>query len=466
MNPDSHDLIQRHMAGLLTEDEAAVLQTRLKADTELRRLYLHYMNLDVALEAQAGSRDRVIDLVRAAPLPEKKTSGRWLSWLPLTAAAAVVAFAGMALLWVLKAQQPWIAEMVEAQEAHWEGSTLPTETGSSLSAGRLRLVEGLARLRFSSGAEVTLEGPVEMELINPLLCRLHRGSMVAHVPETAHGFSVLTPTATLIDHGTDFGISSDSIGNARVHVMQGEVELRHSSGAAPVRLATREMADITPERVLPVAPMEAEPRQLSVELSPPSFAAEITTRSGRGTSAFVSEVPGEGGDQSPILLLKNSLTQTGFGRKVLLRFDLGAFPDAQAITEAQLTFNMVPTGSGYASRANEARIVAYALTEHTETSWQPKALKWPTQPAFHANAGKVDESLAVRVGEVVVPRGVQSGAFSIRSVRLSEAMKSAGHRPLTIILVRENPVEQETGLVLGIAGNRHPVLQPPTLSVR
>jgi len=92
MNPDSHDLIQRHMAGLLTDDEAAVLQTRLKADTDLRRLYLHYMNLDVALEAQAGSRDRVIDLLRAAPLTQHKPAGRWFSWRSLTVAVAGIVF--------------------------------------------------------------------------------------------------------------------------------------------------------------------------------------------------------------------------------------------------------------------------------------------------------------------------------------------------------------------------------------
>lgn len=92
MNPDSHDLIQRHMAGLLTEDEAAALQTRLKADTDLRSLYLHYMNLDVALEAQAGSRDRVIDLLQAAPLTQHKPAGRWFSWRSLTAAAAGIVF--------------------------------------------------------------------------------------------------------------------------------------------------------------------------------------------------------------------------------------------------------------------------------------------------------------------------------------------------------------------------------------
>jgi hypothetical protein len=92
MNSDSHDLIQRHMAGLLTNDEAAALQTRLKADTDLRRLYLHYMNLDVALEAQAGVRDRGMDLLRSVPMAENKRIGRWLSWRPLTAAAAGIAF--------------------------------------------------------------------------------------------------------------------------------------------------------------------------------------------------------------------------------------------------------------------------------------------------------------------------------------------------------------------------------------
>jgi hypothetical protein len=78
----------------------------------------------------------------------------------------------------------------------------------------------------------------------------------------------------------------------------------------------------------------------------------------------------------------------------------------------------------------------------------------------------VDLSQAVRVGEITVPRGVQSGSFSIRDPRLADCIRAAGGRSLTFILVRENPIEHETGLVLGIAGNRHPTLRPPTLSVR
>jgi hypothetical protein len=453
------ELFTAHAAQTLDPAEHKELQTHLRNNEEARHWWFVHQDVEIGLRAHVAA-ERL-----AAPEARARVASPWLSWRPLTAAAALI-FLGVVSGRFVVAREDRFVELVETQEARWDGSTLPTEAGSKLGTGRLRLSEGLARLRFSSGAEVTLEGPVELELFNPLLCRLHRGSLVAHVPETAHGFSVLTASARVIDHGTDFGISSDSIGNARVNVMRGEIELRHSSGAKPVRLATREMAEITPNRVLPVARMEDEPRNLNSALASPPYAAEITTHSGDGRSAFVSEVPGEGGDQAPILLLKNSLHERGFGRKVLLRFDLSAFSDPQSLTEARLTFNLVPTGSGYASRANEARIVAYAMTDPTESSWHPKNLKWSSQPAFHANAGNVDESRAVRVGEVVVPRGVQSGAFSIRSTRLSEIIRSAGNRPLTIILVRENPIEHESGLVLGIAGNRHPTVHPPTLSVR
>jgi hypothetical protein len=37
---------------------------------------------------------------------------------------------------------------------------------------------------------------------------------------------------------------------------------------------------------------------------------------------------------------------------------------------------------------------------------------------------------------------------------------------LTLVIVRENRIEVGGGLVLGIAGNRHPMLPPPTLRVR
>ena len=62
MNHDWHDLIQHYIAGTLADDEALALQNALKSDADLRALYLDYMNLDVALEAHAGSREAVNEM--------------------------------------------------------------------------------------------------------------------------------------------------------------------------------------------------------------------------------------------------------------------------------------------------------------------------------------------------------------------------------------------------------------------
>lgn len=250
MNPDSNDLIQRHMAGLLTDDEAAALQTSLKADTDLRRLYLHYMNLDVALEAQAGSRDRVIDLLRAAPLPENKPAVRWHSWRPLTAAAALVLFFGGWVIGSSTRKAPPISEKLEAVDdgvalltqvvdANWRGTHQP-RAGNILPAGRLQLTSGLAQLEFYSGAQVILEGPADLELIsaNRAVCR--SGRIRAWVPPQARGFQVMSPEFELIDLGTEFGMDVGGNAGSKVEVFDGEVEL-HPAGAgapppAPLRL--------------------------------------------------------------------------------------------------------------------------------------------------------------------------------------------------------------------------------------
>lgn len=85
MNPHWHDLIQRHMAGLTTEEEAAELQDLLKKDDNAARLYLRYTNIVLALEAKAASSEATRELLTA---PASTRATRWLSWRPLTAAAA------------------------------------------------------------------------------------------------------------------------------------------------------------------------------------------------------------------------------------------------------------------------------------------------------------------------------------------------------------------------------------------
>lgn len=452
-------LLQRHLDAELTHEERDELQALLLGEPEARLEYWRQARAHAALrllsEQSVGQRDL---MAHGVPFSLRIRPVVW-------AAAAAIILTGLFLFLMRQSRTEGVAVMIDTQGARWEGSTLPTEQGSVLGSGRLRLAEGIAILHFSRGADVTLEGPAEVELIGAQVCRLHHGSLLAHVPEQARGFAVLTQSATLIDHGTDFGISVDERGYASVQVIKGEVELRHANGAPPLRLMTQEMANITPQKLLPAMLLEAEPRRSPITADGEKFMTEITTRAGRGAAAYVSEPRTERNQSSTLLLLKHC-TEPGYGRKVLLRFDLAELPDAASISQAKLTLSLAPSGYGYASHGDDARIVVYALTEEAADFWSVSALNWDSQPAFNPSAGHVDESKAIRVGEFIVPRGVQTGVFSLDSPQLRERIKADSNRLITLILVRENRIEQSAGLVLGIAGNQHPSLQPPTLRVR
>jgi hypothetical protein len=92
MNHDWHDLIQRYIAGTLSDDEALALQNALKSDDDLRALYLDYMNLDVALGSHAESRVAVNEILASPMDREPSRTTRWFSWRPLTAAVAGIVF--------------------------------------------------------------------------------------------------------------------------------------------------------------------------------------------------------------------------------------------------------------------------------------------------------------------------------------------------------------------------------------
>lgn len=118
-----------------------------------------------------------------------------------------------------------IARLVRTVDCQWDNSSLPTQAGSEWSAGQVRLSRGRALIRFESGAEVLLEGPSVFQLDDPSQGSLLSGQLVARVPVEAVGFAIKTPTATVVDLGTEFGLVADARGATEVHVFEGSVEL-------------------------------------------------------------------------------------------------------------------------------------------------------------------------------------------------------------------------------------------------
>jgi ferric-dicitrate binding protein FerR (iron transport regulator) len=459
-------LCDRLCDGTLTAGERERIEVLVLGDAALRRLYVEQMQLHAQLtqnSARLSEAPLQTVLRPVTPAPLRPTRWRFPAQLWNVAAALLLLIGGA--WWLATSGSDDVALLQDVQNARWKSSSLPTEPGSALPVGRLHLAEGLARLRFANGAEVTLEGPAEIELLSGQLCRLHSGSLVAHVPERAKGFTVLTKEATLIDHGTDFGISADADGRARVHVMNGEVELRHNRGGPALRLLTEQTAAITSDGLMPASAMEVEPGLQRDTATAMAFTHELTTTSGRGAATYVSS-PGTDKHFSDTLLLVKNAKVSNFLRKAFLRFDLSELTTATPLQAARLTLQFEPTGYGFASMGGDARFGVYAVTDDTQDTWTPGQFDWNTMPAFHADAGRVDDTKAVKVGEFIMPRGVLRGAMSIEGPALLERIQRDVNRQLTLIIVRENPLEISSGVVHGFAGNHHPTLPPPTLRLR
>jgi hypothetical protein len=435
-------------------------------DAAMRALYVELMHQHAALRQSASRLGdvRLSDVLSTLPDEPGAKVIRFPRW-PLQLAAAVAL--GFAIWWFAprRAEKP-LATLVETNGARWDNSSLPTVPGSPLKAGRLRLESGVARLVFQSGAEVSLEGPAELELQGPNTCFLHTGALTAHVPEQARGFTVATAHAQLIDHGTDFGISADPGGRGQVQVLKGEVELRHERSGETRRLATHESASITPDRLTQIPAAEGEPDRyafLRPNGAPHPSTLTLTTAGGSGDAAYISSPGSRIHNSDTLLLVKNSPTES-YRRKAYLRFDLAPLRERR-VAEASLTLNFEATGFGYASLTGECTFAVYGLIDNTQDDWSAETLSWESAPAFSPDAGTVDTTRAVKLGTFTTPRGVVSGTFAIEGQSLADFVNADSNRRATLIVVRETSEAGNNAAVHGFAGNHHPTLAPPTLKL-
>ena len=464
MNPPSEilTLCDRLLDGQLTADELARLEALVLTNADARREYVEYLHLHAGLR-QSASRigdAPLSDVLEAMPAPGRIIRPRFASWGKI--AAALMLGGGIWSAFAFRAADRPIAHLVEVKAARWESSSLPTQPGSALQRGRLHLAEGLARIVFRSGAEVSLEGPAELELIDGNACFLHGGALVAHVPEPARGFRVGTAHAQLIDHGTDFGISADAAGRAQVQVLAGDVELRHRRSGETLRLATRQSASVTAERLSARGQEMDEPdRNAFTRAESRPATVTLTSAAGAGDAAYVVSPNSPTHFSETLLLLKNTPPAT-YRRKALLRFDLAALPPGR-IAEATLTLNFEATGFGYASLLGPSTFAVYGVIDDTQDAWTAASLNWENAPAFSAEAGTADPRHAVKLGTFAMPAGVASGAYSISGEALARFLAADVNRHATLVVVRESQERQQNSAVHGFAGNHHPTLAPPTL---
>ncbi len=108
------------------------------------------------------------------------------------------------------------------------------EVGTELKDQALDLKYGFAEITFECGASMLLQGPVKLDLESANGAYLKHGKLVVHVPSQAKGFFINTPSAKIIDHGTQFGVYVDSSSNSHVAVMEGLVSISTPSNPSEV----------------------------------------------------------------------------------------------------------------------------------------------------------------------------------------------------------------------------------------
>jgi ferric-dicitrate binding protein FerR (iron transport regulator) len=238
--------------GQLSEEEHARLESLLNDYPEARRIYLEYMDVHASLAINPERTGKP-----AAPAAEPDAavatpSSGFLNWGRRNISQAFLVLGTLAaslliqFFWTSYAnhtaqkEQPeialparkdtYVATLVRGVNCVWEMPREPVGNGARLLPGILRLPKGVASIRFDGGAELILEGPAEVNVDSANAVTVLSGKVVLHASGSGAPFDLRTPSSTLVDIATDFGVAVTPEAE-EVHVFEGELQRLSKKGA-------------------------------------------------------------------------------------------------------------------------------------------------------------------------------------------------------------------------------------------
>lgn len=466
--------IQRALEGLLTPEEHDALKADVVRDAALRAAYVEQAWLHAALRAQGDSLVGLLEKQEEAEPPvateRLKTAAaparplrRWPAAAWSAAAAACLTFGVSFFLPGKPAAGPQtVATLVQAENCRWAGSELPTAVDSKLGTGKLALLEGIATLKFKSGATVTMEAPTTLEILTAMHCRLIEGTLTAEVPEPAHGFTIDTPDIKVVDLGTKFGLTAGSAGNSQVRVFEGEVEIGGLKDGKLKRLTEGKGLHVgSGSTSLGQEPTRGEPLQEAGGWT------AIPTSFGKGKDGYARR--GDAGaplGTHPLIIVKHTDLEPGYKneRRAVITFDLSQ-TDIRDVKEAQIVLDPEPSGFGFSSLVpDESRFTVYGLLDEAEDAWDEKGMKWQNMPGC-ADAGPDSDRLR-KVAEFWMPRGGSGGPLTVRGDALAEFIRQDTNGLVSFVIVRETGETDPSGMAHAFASKEHPTGRCPTLRLK
>ena len=144
--------------------------------------------------------------------------------------------------------------------------------GDSLPVGRYRLSEGLMSMHFHCGVDVIVQAPAHFVIGDEMRMLLDRGSIAATVRAGGEGFTVMTPSARVLDYGTEFAVEVAEDRDSEVHVFDGRVDVQPLNaplGNGTVRLRSDQATRVGASGTYPQG-IDLDPDRFIRELTEPS----------------------------------------------------------------------------------------------------------------------------------------------------------------------------------------------------
>jgi hypothetical protein len=278
--------VEALVEGKISVEQHADLGRLLAADPVARKWFVDYMQLHASLTWDgldlADNSTEVASLDRPFPGPAildttiHATIGNFSSGWPVAYLVATV-ICGVGLLIgafvhvstppqvvrqsaSLPSSSPFVGRITGMVDCQWVQSAesrahspaLAPRLSALISLGdKFALSSGLMEITYDTGGKVILQGPVTYEVESPTSGFLSVGKLTARVekrseirnqrsevrnqkspdfcPLTSDLFAIRTPTATVTDLGTEFGVEVSNEGATVSHVYQGSVRLQVTS---------------------------------------------------------------------------------------------------------------------------------------------------------------------------------------------------------------------------------------------
>ncbi len=384
-------LLARYADEIASPQDIAALEKILRSDDDALTRYVYYLDLCATLEAERGEAlpgEVADETPQAIPGHVRLSFLTRFDWQvhPFTFLGVVLTITGVfwmlvfSLFWShawspdvaqekIDPNAPIVATFVDEQDVDWDCDPADKPTlGVPFNQGEIvKLKSGLIKIRFISGAKVSLEGPCEFTFTDENIGNLHVGKLVADVPERAKGFAVTTPGARFVDLGTNFGVEVDPQGDTHMQVYQGVVEVRPDVGETHM-LAAGEAVQVDSQGDVALKPFDKK----RFNQEPPKIAPSLEQGIARitGSIRLLSSPPGS--------VVKNE--QEDFNNIIIFRERQGV------LLKHNIQVDAVGPGSGEIEKHVRGKVSAGKRVDSYLVHFEPGAT---TEPGETRRSGTI-----------------------------------------------------------------------------